>query len=420
MPYIKSIKALEIIDSRATPTVEVIIVTQSGAVGIAQVPSGASTGEFEAVERRDGDEKRYGGKGVRGAIESVMTEIAPVIGGMSVLEQSLIDNAMLGLDATPDKSRLGANAMLGVSLAVAHAAAAYKNQPLYTHLGGVYTPILPVPMMNILNGGRHADNSVDFQEFMIVPSGAPTFMEAVRAGCEIFHSLKKQLSKDGYATAVGDEGGFAPNLKSNSEAVGYIVRAIESAGYNPGKDIGIALDVAASEFYDSEKKVYKLDGEGRELDTDGMIGYLEKLCKDAPIISIEDGLDEHDFENTSVLTKKIGNKVQIVGDDLFVTNVNRLQKGISMGSANAILIKPNQIGTLTETFDAIRLAQRNGYGTVISHRSGETSDTTIADIAVATGAGQIKTGSLSRGERTAKYNRLIEIESGLFNSKYGL
>ena len=417
MPIIKSVKVLEIIDSRATPTLKVTVETDSGAKGSACVPSGASTGEYEAVELRDNDNARFLGKGVLRAKSSVEDVIAPALqGSFSVLDQRAIDEKMIALDGTNDKSNLGANAILGVSLACAHASADYLGVPLYFYLGGMTATTMPMPMMNILNGGAHADNSVDFQEFMIIPKGAKTIADAVRMGCEVFHSLKALLKQDSHNTAVGDEGGFAPNLQSNTQALEYIVNAIAVAGYKAGEDVCLALDVAASEFYDKASGKYILSGDNKSLSADEMIDFLCGLCEKFPIISIEDGLDQNDFENTAKLTSRLKGKVQIVGDDLFVTNTKRLKKGIEMASASAILIKPNQIGTLTETVDAVRLAQKNGYGAVISHRSGETEDSTIADIAVGLNAGQIKTGSLSRAERTAKYNRLIEIEDEL-NSK---
>ena len=419
MSMIKNIRALEILDSRANPTLKVTVETEYGAVGSACVPSGASTGEYEALELRDNDPDRYNSKGVLKAYGSVQGIIAPKLcGTLDVCDQRGIDSLMLELDGTPDKSKLGANALLGVSLACAHAAANELDLPLYRYLGGTFADTMPVPMMNILNGGVHADNSVDFQEFMIMPAGAPTFKEAVRAGSEVFHSLKSLLSADGYSTAVGDEGGFAPDLSGSKEAAQYIVRAIEKAGYKAGADIFLALDAASSELYDKQEHKYILKGEELELSADDMIEHLCRLCDEFPIISIEDGLEQNDFSGTAKLTKKLGDRVQIVGDDLFVTNTKRLAHGISVGAANSILIKPNQIGTLSETRAAIELAMKNGYTAVISHRSGETEDTTIADIAVAFGTGQIKTGSLSRGERTAKYNRLLEIAEELETSVF--
>ncbi len=419
MSMIKNIRALEILDSRANPTLKVTVETEYGSVGSACVPSGASTGEYEALELRDNDPDRYNSKGVLKAYGSVQGIIAPKLcGGLDVCDQRGIDSLMLELDGTPDKSKLGANALLGVSLACAHAAANELELPLYRYLGGTFADTIPVPMMNILNGGVHADNSVDFQEFMIMPAGAPTFKEALRAGSEVFHSLKSLLSADGYSTAVGDEGGFAPDLSGSKEAAQYIVRAIEKAGYKAGTDIFLALDAASSELYNKQEHKYILKGEGLELSADDMIEHLCRLCDEFPIISIEDGLEQNDFSGTAKLTERLGGKVQIVGDDLFVTNTKRLTHGISVGAANSILIKPNQIGTLSETRAAIELAMKNGYTAVISHRSGETEDTTIADIAVAFGTGQIKTGSLSRGERTAKYNRLLEIAEELETSVF--
>ncbi len=414
MSIIKEISALEILDSRGNPTVEVEVVTESGAYGRAMVPSGASTGEHEAVELRDNDKSRYLGKGVLKAVDNVNNVIAPaLIGKYSVTDQAEIDRVMIELDGTENKSKLGANAILGVSMAVAHAAADYHGLPLYKYLGGANAKQLPTPMMNILNGGSHADNSVDFQEFMIMPVGAPTFKEAIRMGAEVFHSLKKVLHDKGHNTAVGDEGGFAPNLASNREAVEVIIEAIKAAGYEPGKDVCIAMDVASSEFYNKETGKYDLKGEGKSLTSAEMIDFYECLLNEFPIISIEDGLDENDWEGFKILTERLGSRLQLVGDDLFVTNTKRLAKGIEMGVANSILVKVNQIGTLTETLDAVEMAKRAGYTAVISHRSGETEDVTIADIAVALNAGQIKTGSMSRTDRIAKYNRLLKIESEL-------
>ena len=414
MSKISSIQAIEILDSRGNPTLEVEVYTESGAYGRAMVPSGASTGEHEAVELRDGDKARYLGKGVLKAVSNVNEVIAPaLIGKYDVTEQTMIDHAMIKLDGTENKGKLGANAILGVSMAVAHAAADYHGLPLYQYLGGFNAKQLPTPMMNIINGGSHADNSIDFQEFMIMPVGAKTFQDCIRMGAEVFHALKKVLSNKGENTAVGDEGGFAPNLKSNREAVEVIVEAIEAAGYKPGSDIRIAMDVASSEFYNAETKKYDLAGEGRSLTADEMIDMYEQLVNDFGIISIEDGLDQNDWEGYRKMTTRIGGRVQLVGDDFFVTNTTRLAKGIEEGMCNSILIKVNQIGTLTETFEAIEMAKRAGYTAVISHRSGETEDVTIADIAVATNAGQIKTGSMSRTDRIAKYNRLLKIESML-------
>ncbi len=414
MPYIQHVYAREVLDSRGNPTVEVEVLTDSGAFGRALVPSGASTGEYEAVELRDGDKSRYLGKGVLKAVENVNTIIAEKILGMDVTDQVGIDRLMIELDGTENKGKLGANAILGVSMACAHAAADYVGLPLYRYLGGFNAKQLPTPMMNILNGGSHADNNVDFQEFMIMPVGAPTFREAIRMGAEVFHHLKKVLAGKGLNTAVGDEGGFAPNLGSNREALEVIMEAIRQAGYEPGKDIYLAMDVASSEFYNKETGKYDLAGEGRTgLTSEDMVNFYEELCNEFPIISIEDGLDENDWEGHKLLTERLGKKVQLVGDDLFVTNTKRLAKGIEMGVGNSILIKVNQIGTLTETFEAIEMAKRAGYTAVISHRSGETEDATIADIAVATNAGQIKTGSMSRTDRIAKYNQLLRIEDDL-------
>lgn len=414
MPYIQHVYAREVLDSRGNPTVEVEVLTDSGAFGRALVPSGASTGEYEAVELRDGDKSRYLGKGVLKAVENVNTIIAEKILGMDVTDQVGIDRTMIELDGTENKSKLGANAILGVSMACAHAAADYVGLPLYRYLGGFNAKQLPTPMMNILNGGSHADNNVDFQEFMIMPVGAPTFREAIRMGAEVFHHLKKVLASKGLNTAVGDEGGFAPNLGSNREALEVIMEAIRQAGYVPGKDVYLAMDVASSEFYNKETGKYDLVGEGRTgLSSEDLVNFYEELCAEFPIISIEDGLDENDWEGHKLLTERLGKKVQLVGDDLFVTNTKRLAKGIEMGVGNSILIKVNQIGTLTETFEAIEMAKRAGYTAVISHRSGETEDATIADIAVATNAGQIKTGSMSRTDRIAKYNQLLRIEDDL-------
>lgn len=414
MSIIKEINAIEILDSRGNPTVEVEVTTESGAYGRAMVPSGASTGEHEAVELRDGDKSRYLGKGVLKAVDNVNKVIAPALTGKySVTSQAEIDRVMIDLDGTENKSKLGANAILGVSMAVAHAASDYHGLPLYKYLGGCNAKQLPTPMMNIINGGSHADNSVDFQEFMIMPVGAPTFREAIRMGAEVFHSLKKVLHGKGHNTAVGDEGGFAPNLASNREAVEVIIEAIKAAGYEPGKDVCIAMDVASSEFYNKETGKYDLKGEGRSMTSTEMIDFYEGLLNEFPIISIEDGLDENDWEGFKVLTDRLGDRLQLVGDDLFVTNTKRLAKGIELGVANSILVKVNQIGTLTETLDAVEMAKRAGYTAVISHRSGETEDVTIADIAVALNAGQIKTGSMSRTDRIAKYNRLLKIESEL-------
>lgn len=414
MPYITDVYAREVLDSRGNPTIEVEVYTDSGAFGRALVPSGASTGEHEAVELRDGDKNRYLGKGVEQAVENVNQKIAPELLGMDVTQQVLIDQIMIDLDGTMNKGKLGANAILGVSMAVARAAADYVGLPLYLYLGGFNAKELPTPMMNIINGGSHADNNVDFQEFMIMPVGAPTFKEALRMGAEIFHALKAVLKGKGYNTSVGDEGGFAPNLGSNEEALEVIMTAIEKAGYKPGSDVMLAMDVASSEFYNKEKGVYVLAGEGgKELTAAELVDFYDMLVDKYPIISIEDGLDENDWDGWKVQTEKLGHKVQLVGDDLFVTNTERLASGIEKGIANSILIKVNQIGTLTETFEAIEMAKKAGYTAVISHRSGETEDSSIADIAVATNAGQIKTGSLSRTDRIAKYNQLLRIEDEL-------
>ena len=403
--------AREILDSRGNPTIEVETVLDCGVTGRAAVPSGASTGAFEAVELRDGDKKRYMGRGVQKAVENVNSFIAPELEGMDAIYQREIDQAMLDVDGTNNKSKLGANAILGVSLSVAKAAALAMDLPLYKYLGGVNAHILPSPMMNILNGGKHADNSVDLQEFMIMPIGASTFSEALRIGTEVFHNLKTVLKKDGFNTAVGDEGGFAPDLKTNEDAIKYIIKAIEKAGFKPGKDIYIALDPAATEFYKGGK--YNLKGEGKVLTPTEMVDYYKNLTEKYPIISIEDGMAEEDWDGWKKLTDKIGSKVQLVGDDLFVTNTARLKKGIELGVTNSILIKVNQIGTLSETLDAIEMAKTAGYTAVISHRSGETEDTTIADIVVGVNAGQIKTGAPSRTDRVSKYNQLLRIEEDL-------
>ena len=411
MTEIIDIHAREILDSRGFPTVEVEVVLESGAMGRAAIPSGASTGVHEAVELRDGNKKRYGGKGVLKAVDNVNTTLYDEICGLDAEEQIEIDSAMIRLDGTENKGKLGANAILGVSLAVAKAAADDEAVPLYRYIGGVMAHILPVPMMNILNGGKHADNPIDIQEFMIVPYGMKTVAEAIRAGSEIFHALKKLLKEAGLNTNVGDEGGFAPNIKSAEEAIGFIVKAIEAAGYKPGKEVGIALDAASSEFYENGK--YEMVGEGKSFTSAGIVDYYAELCEKFPIVSIEDGLAEDDWEGWKLMTEKLGDKIQLVGDDLFVTNTKRLAEGIKKGVANSILIKVNQIGTLSETLNAIDMAHRAGYTAIISHRSGETEDTTIADIAVASGCGQIKTGSLSRSDRIAKYNQLIRIEEEL-------
>ena len=414
MPFITDVYAREVLDSRGNPTVEVEVYTESGAFGRALVPSGASTGEYEAVELRDGDKSRYLGKGVLKAVENVNEVIAPEIVGLDVTDQVAIDRTMIELDGTPNKGKLGANAILGVSMAVAHAAADLVGLPLYRYLGGFNAKQLPTPMMNIINGGSHADNNVDFQEFMILPVGAPTFREALRTGAEVFHALKSVLSAKGLNTAVGDEGGFAPNLGSNREALEVIMEAIKKAGYEPGKDVLLGMDVASSEFFNKETRKYDLAGEGRTgLSSAEMVDFYEQLVNEFPIVSIEDGLDENDWEGHKLLTERLGGRVQLVGDDLFVTNTEKLAEGIEKGVGNSILIKVNQIGTLTETFEAIEMAKRAGYTAVVSHRSGETEDATIADIAVATNAGQIKTGSLSRTDRIAKYNQLLRIEDEL-------
>jgi enolase len=419
MTLIEHIHAREILDSRGNPTVRVEVTTDNGVMGRACVPSGASTGEHEAVELRDKDPHRYDGKGVKKAVQNVIGPIARLLKGHSIYNQTELDKAMITEDGTPNKSSLGANAIVGTSLAIARCAAMNRNIPLYRYIGGTHTTLLPTPMMNIINGGAHADNSLDFQEFMIHPIGAPSFKEALRWGAETFHALKKLLKEKGYATSVGDEGGFAPNLSSDDEAISFILEAIEKAGYKPGEDITLALDCAASEFYDKQKKVYydkkkKLAGkESEERTAIAQISHLENLCSKYPIDSIEDGLDENDWEGWEMLTQRLGSKIQLVGDDLFVTNTKFLKKGIDSKVANAILIKVNQIGTVTETLEAIEMAQHHEYGTIISHRSGETEDTFIADLSVATRSGQIKTGSLSRSDRVAKYNRLLAIEEKL-------
>ncbi len=414
MPFIQYVYAREVLDSRGNPTVEVEVQTESGFFGRAIVPSGASTGEYEAVELRDGDKSRYLGKGVQKAVDNVNEIISEAILGMDVTDQVGIDRTMIQLDGTENKGKLGANAILGVSMACAHAASESVGLPLYRYLGGFNAKQLPTPMMNIINGGSHADNNVDFQEFMILPVGASTFKEAIRMGAEVFHALKAVLHAKGLNTAVGDEGGFAPNLGSNREALEVIIEAIQKAGYKPGEDIYLGMDVASSEFYNKETGKYDLAGEGRTgLTSEELVAFYEELVNEFPIISIEDGLDENDWEGHKLLTDRIGDRVQLVGDDLFVTNTKKLAEGIEKGIANSILIKVNQIGTLTETFDAIEMAKRAGYTAVISHRSGETEDATIADIAVATNAGQIKTGSMSRTDRIAKYNQLLRIEDEL-------
>ncbi len=413
MSMIIDVYAREILDSRGNPTVEVEVYTEDGAFGRASVPSGASTGQFEAVELRDGDKDRFLGKGTLQAVENVNETIADEILGMEVLEQGEIDRTLIELDGTPNKGKLGANAILGVSMAVAKAAAMEIGVPLYEYIGGINARELPVPMFNILNGGDHADNNVDIQEFMVMPVGAKSFREAYQVGVEIFHNLKEVLQERGLNTAVGDEGGFAPNLESNEEALKTIVTAIEKAGYKPGEEVVLALDVAASEMYDSDAKIYDLAGEGQKYNVDEMIDYYEKLVDKYPIISIEDGLDEEDWDGWKKLTDRLGDRIQLVGDDLFVTNTERLIKGIETETTNSILIKLNQIGTVTETLESIEMAKRNGFTCVISHRSGETEDTTIADLAVAMNTGQIKSGAPSRIDRVAKYNQLLRIEEEL-------
>ncbi len=407
MSAIIDIHARQILDSRGNPTVEVDVLLESGALGRAAVPSGASTGAHEAVELRDGDKAVYNGKGVLKAVEAVNTDLFEALCGQDAAEQMHIDRLMCELDGTPNKAKFGANAILGVSLANAKAMANEVGMPLYRYLGGAHAHLLPTPLMNIINGGAHADNPVDFQEFMIVPVGAPDFAEAIRCGSEIFHALKKELGKAGLNTNVGDEGGFAPAVKSSYEALDFIMKAIGTAGYKVGEDVMLALDVASTEFYKGGK--YVLEGEGKTLTSDQMIRYYEDLCQKYPIVSIEDGMAEDDWDGWINLTKALGGKTQLVGDDLFVTNPERLARGIAEGAGNAILVKVNQIGTLTETLEAVQMAQKAGYGVILSHRSGETEDSTIADIAVAVNAGQIKTGSLSRSDRTAKYNQLMRI-----------
>jgi len=411
MSTIEDIRAREVLDSRGNPTVEVEVVLADGSVGRAIVPSGASTGAFEAVELRDGDAGRYSGKGVLKAVANVNEKISPEVLGMDAIDQVAIDKLMIELDGSENKGNLGANAILGVSMAVARAAAVYSGLPLYQYLGGVNAKQLPVPMMNILNGGKHADNTVDIQEFMIMPVGAGSFAEALRMGSEVFHSLKDVLKAEGMSTTVGDEGGFAPNLRTNRQAVEVIVRAIERAGYKPGEDVAMALDVAATELFEDGRYVF--EGEGVERTTDQMIDFYRDLLDSGPIVSIEDPLSEDEWDGWKQITSELGSRVQLVGDDLFVTNTERLARGIRMGVANSILIKVNQIGTITETLDCIKMATRAGYTTVISHRSGETEDTTIADLVVAVNAGQIKTGAPSRTDRVAKYNQLLRIEEGL-------
>ncbi len=406
------ITAREVLDSRANPTVEVEVILEDGSIGRAIVPSGASTGEFEAVELRDGDKERYLGKGVLKAVDNVNNIIAPELVGFNVFDQALIDDVLIDIDGTENKGNLGANAILGVSLAVARAAAVSLGLPLYQYIGGVNAKVLPVPMMNILNGGKHADNNVDIQEFMIMPVGAESFQEALRMCVEVYHQLKKTLKSKGYNTAIGDEGGFAPNLKSNEEAIQVIVEAVEATGYKPGEQIRIAIDTASSELYKEDGK-YHLEGEGRVLSSAEMVDFYEGLVDKYPIVSLEDGLAEEDWEGWKLLTERLGSRIQLVGDDLFVTNTERLSKGIKLGVANSILIKLNQIGTLTETIEAIEMAERAGYTAVVSHRSGESEDTTIADLVVAMNAGQIKTGAPARTDRVAKYNQLLRIEEEL-------
>ena len=417
MTSISSLRAREVLDSRGNPTVEVECLLEGGATGRAIVPSGASTGEHEAVELRDGDAKRYKGKGVQNAVRNVHETIAPALLGWDALDQKGLDAQLIKLDGTPNKGRLGANAILGASMAVAHAAANFMSLPLYRYIGGVHAHRLPVPMMNVLNGGKHADNNVDLQEFMIVPLGAPTFREALRWGAEVFHTLAGVLKKQGLSTSVGDEGGFAPNLKSNEDALKVLVEAIEKAGYKPGEQVALALDVASSEIFQKDGGTYTLAGEGgKKLTSAQVVDWYADLCGRYPIVSIEDGLAEDDWAGWALLTQKLGDRIQIVGDDLFVTNVERLARGIREHVANSILVKVNQIGTLTETLAAIDMAHRASYTSVISHRSGETEDVTIADLAVATNAGQIKTGSLCRTDRVAKYNQLLRIEEQLEGS----
>lgn len=418
---IESVKALEVLDSRGNPTVQVEVVTEGGFSGVAMVPSGASTGSFEAVELRDGDKTRYMGKGVTKAVDNVNKKIAKEIEGMNVYDQVKIDHALIELDGTENKGKLGANATLGVSLAVCKAAANSLGMSLYNYIGGVNAKVLPTPMMNILNGGKHADNTVNIQEFMIMPVGAPTFAECMRMSTEIYHTLKNVVKAKGLSTGVGDEGGFAPNLSSDEEALKLIVEAIKEAGYKPGEDVFLALDIAATEMYDEAKKIgkegsYHFWKTGETKSVDEMIDYIEDLVNKYPIISVEDGLAEEDWDGWKKLTDRLGSRIQLVGDDLFVTNIKRLQKGIDNKTTNSILIKLNQIGTLTETLDAIELAKKNGYTAVVSHRSGETEDTTLADVAVATNAGQIKTGAPCRTDRVAKYNRLLNIEAELGES----
>lgn len=419
MCYIEDVVAREVLDSRGNPTVEVEVYLEDGSMGKAMVPSGASTGAFEAVELRDGDKSRYQGRGVLDAVDNVNEIIAPEIIGWNIYDQVGLDQLMIALDGTPNKEKLGANAILAVSLAAAHAGANSLGLPLFQYIGGVNGKLLPTPMMNILNGGQHADNNMDIQEFMVMPIGARSFREGLRMGAEVFHSLKAVLKSKGLNTAVGDEGGFAPNLASNEEAIKVIVEAIEKAGYMPGQDLKIALDVAASEMYDEKTKLYDMEGEGVKKTAEEMVAYYDMLLSKYPIVSIEDGLAEDDWDGWKHMTDQLGKRVQLVGDDLFVTNTERLEKGIKMGVANSILIKVNQIGTLTETLDAIEMAKKAGYTAIVSHRSGETEDVTIADIVVGVNAGQIKTGAPSRTDRVAKYNQLLRIEELLDDaSKY--
>lgn len=418
MSYIAKIQARQILDSRGNPTVEVDVITENGVLGRAAVPSGASTGVHEAVELRDGDAGVYLGKGVTKAVNHVNTVLDEQLRGAYIFEQNMIDRAMVGIDGTENKSNLGANAILGVSLALAKAAAQESGLHLYSYVGGVAANTLPIPMMNILNGGSHADNKIDIQEFMVMPVGAETFSEALRMGTEVFHHLKAVLKSQGMSTNVGDEGGFAPNLGSNDEAIEVVIQAIEKAGYKPGEDLYIALDAASSEFYDKEKGLYLFESTGDQMTSSEMADYWKNWCDKYPIISIEDGMDEDDWDGWKALTDAVGDKIQLVGDDLFVTNTNRLQQGIDQGVANSILVKVNQIGTLTETIAAVNLATRSSYTSVMSHRSGETADTTIADLAVALNTGQIKTGSASRSDRVAKYNQLLRIEEQLGKMAY--
>ena len=413
MTTIASVRAREILDSRGNPTVEVEVQLDGGALGRAAVPSGASTGVHEAVELRDQEPGRYGGKGVRRAVANVQDVLGPEVEGMDALDQAALDQRLIALDGTPNKSKLGANAILGVSMATAHAACSAVGLPLYRYVGGVNARTLPVPQMNILNGGAHADTRVDIQEFMVVPLGAPNFAEALRWGAEVFHTLKKRLKARKLSTSVGDKGGYAPDLPANEEALKVILEAIAEAGYRPGEQVGLAIDAAASEFFDAKTRRYRLKGEGKDYDAAALVGYYQELVTRYPILSIEDGMAEDDWDGWGLLTRALGSKVQVVGDDIFVTNLERLAKGISSGVGNSLLVKVNQIGTLTETFDAVRMAHRAGYTTVMSHRSGETEDVTISDLVVALDCGQIKTGSASRTDRIAKYNQLLRIEEQL-------